>query len=116
MTLKEQMNKQMIASAEAFTEEAAPGVVRRILSYSDDAMCVENTFETGAVGALHSHPHTQITYIVSGKFRFTVGDETYEVTAGDTLLKKEGIVHGCVALEGGIMIDFFTPMREDFIK
>ena len=92
------------------------GVTRRVLAYDDGMMIVENTFETGAVGALHSHPHTQLTYIVSGRFRFTVGEETMEVAAGDTLLKKNGIPHGCVALEGGVMLDFFHPMRKDFVE
>lgn len=94
--------------------EAGPGVVRRVLAYADDVMGVENTFETGAEGALHSHPHSQLTYVVSGKFRFTIGDETFIVSAGDTLVKRNGIVHGCVCLEKGTLIDFFTPMRKDF--
>ncbi|MBR3836678.1 MAG: cupin domain-containing protein [Clostridia bacterium] len=116
MNAKEYRNFSCLHHDQAEIQAAGPGVVRRILSYSDDAMCVENVFETGAVGSLHSHPHTQITYIVSGRFQFTVGDETYEVKAGDTLLKKDGVIHGCTALEGGVMLDFFTPAREDFIK
>ncbi|MBR6794221.1 MAG: cupin domain-containing protein [Clostridia bacterium] len=116
MNAKEYKNQHMLSHAEAEAASGGEGIVRRILSHTDEAMCVENTFETGAVGALHSHPHTQITYVVSGKFRFIVGDETYTVTAGDTLLKKEGIVHGCEALEGGILLDFFTPAREDFLE
>jgi len=116
MDIKNYKNRILLPHEEAAVQQASKGVVRRILAYSDDAMCVENTFETGAVGSLHSHPHTQVTYIVSGRYRFTVGDETYEVKAGDTLLKKDGVIHGCVALEGGVMLDFFNPMREDFIK
>ncbi|MBE6929128.1 MAG: cupin domain-containing protein [Clostridia bacterium] len=116
MNVKDYMNQVMLPHEDAQVQSGGEGVVRRVLAYSDDAMCVENTFETGAVGALHSHPHTQVTYIVSGRFRFTVGDETYEVKAGDTLVKKNGVIHGCVALEGGVMLDFFTPMREDFTK
>jgi len=79
-------------------------------------MCVENSFEAGAVGSLHSHPHTQITYVGAGKFSFTIGDETKEVSQGDCLMKQDGIVHGCTCIEKGVLIDFFTPMREDFIK
>ena len=45
----------------------------------------------------------------------TIGDETREVGPGDTLLKQNGVMHGCVCLEGGVMLDFFTPMREDFV-
>ena len=43
------------------------------------------------------------------------GDETREVGPGDTLLKQNGVMHGCVCLEAGILLDFFTPMREDFV-
>ena len=116
MNAKDYKNQPMLPHEDAEIQQAAPGVVRRLLAYTGEAMCVENVFETGAVGSLHSHPHTQITYIVSGRFQFTVGDQTYEVKAGDTLLKKDGVIHGCVALEGGVMLDFFNPMRDDFVK
>lgn len=104
-----------VPHAEIEPEVCGKGVKRRILAYSKDAMCVENTFETGGVGAMHCHPHTQVTYIVSGRYRFTIGDETREVGPGDTLLKQDGVMHGCVCLEAGILLDFFTPMREDFV-
>lgn len=101
---------------ETQAEETAPGVVRRVLAYCDEMMCVENTFKAGSVGAPHHHPHTQITYVAGGRFLFTIGDETREVKKGDTLLKQDGIVHGCKCLEDGILVDIFTPMREDFLK
>jgi quercetin dioxygenase-like cupin family protein len=96
-------------------KETSPGVVRKILAYCDEMMCVENRFETGAAGAMHNHPHTQITYVAEGRFRFTIGDEVKEVAKGDTLCKQNGILHGCICLEKGVLIDFFTPMREDFV-
>ena len=52
---------------------------------------------------------------LSGRFRFTIGDEVREVTAGDAMLKTDGIIHGCEALEPGVLLDIFTPMREDFV-
>lgn len=96
--------------------KAGEGVVRRVLAYSKDLMCVENTFEEGAVGSLHHHPHTQITYVVSGEFEFTIGDEKKVVKAGDTMLKLDGVEHGCVCLKAGILLDIFNPMREDFVS
>ena len=115
MNEKKYKNSPVVYHTDADAVEAAPGVTRRVKAFSDDIMCVENVFETGAVGTMHTHPHTQLTYIVSGRFRFTVGENVYEVGAGDTLLKKDGVIHGCVALEGGVMLDLFTPMREDFV-
>lgn len=107
--------QRWVYHAEALPQAAGEGVTRRVLAYTDGLMCVENTFEKGAVGALHHHPHTQITYVVSGRFRFTIGETTRDVGPGDTLLKQDGVVHGCTCLEAGVLLDIFTPMREDFV-
>lgn len=110
-----QKDQVWVTNAEIDGQKGGEGVVRRVLAYTDEVMTVENRFEKGAVGALHHHPHTQITYVVSGKFEFTIGGEKRIVTAGDTMLKKDGIEHGCVCLEKGILLDIFSPMREDFV-
>ena len=91
-------------------------MVRRVLSYTDEVMVVQNHFQKGAVGALHHHPHTQITYVVSGQFEFEIGGEKKVVNPGDSMLKKDGVEHGCVCLEEGILLDIFAPMREDFVS
>jgi len=106
---------QWVFNSDVEGRETAPGVTRKVMAYSDNAMCVLNYFEKGAVGALHSHPHTQITYVAEGRFRFTIGGESREVAVGDTLQKQNGVEHGCVCLEKGLLVDFFTPMREDFV-
>jgi quercetin dioxygenase-like cupin family protein len=108
-------NQQWVFYRDREGVEAGSGVTRKVLAYTDTLMCVENTFEEGAIGAMHSHPHTQITYVAAGRFRFTIGDETREVSKGDTLCKQDGVKHGCVCLEKGVLVDFFTPMREDFV-
>lgn len=95
--------------------QAAEGVLRKTLAYGGGLMCVENHFEAGAVGALHSHPHTQITYVVCGRFAFEIDGERQEVGPGDTMLKQNGVPHGCRCLEKGILLDIFTPIREDFL-
>ena len=65
-------NERWVFYKDTVPENVGEGVVRRVLAYSDDLMCVENTFKKGAVGALHHHPHTQITYVASGKFEFEI--------------------------------------------
>ena len=94
----------------------APGVQRKILAYSDELMIVENHFEKGAVGSLHSHPHTQITYVLEGEFEFEIDGVKKIVKKGDSMLKKDGIKHGCICLKEGMLLDIFNPMREDFVK
>ncbi|MCR5674521.1 MAG: cupin domain-containing protein [Lachnospiraceae bacterium] len=109
------LNDRWVYYKDIKPEDQGNGVVRRVLAYSKDVMAVENTFEKGAVGALHSHPHTQITYVVSGAFEFEIDGEKHVVRAGDTLLKTDGVVHGCVCQEAGVLLDIFAPMREDFV-
>ncbi|MGJ8693570.1 MAG: cupin domain-containing protein [Thalassotalea sp.] len=96
-------------------EDLGNGVSRKVLAHSDNMMAVEVHFETGAIGPMHNHPHEQLTYVLSGVFEFTIGNEKKVVKAGDTMYKDPKIEHGCVCLEAGILIDNFTPMRKDFI-
>ena len=92
------------------------GVERSILAYDDPLMAVEVSFETGAEGAPHTHPHTQMSYVLSGSFRYTVEDESVELAPGDSIVVPGGLPHGTLCLEAGALLDIFTPAREDFLK
>ena len=94
---------------------AGDGVLRKVLSYSETLMICEITLETGSVIAAHAHPHEQITYIISGSCRYTVGEETREVGAGDSVLIPGNVPHSIVVLEQMKVIDAFAPAREDFL-
>lgn len=96
-------------------QDLGNGVRRKILAYGEDLMQVYLEFEEGAVGAMHTHPHTQLTHILEGEFEFTIGGEVKRVHAGDTLLKLPNVPHGCVCTQKGKMLDTFTPMRKDFV-
>ena len=111
-----QKDQRWVFHEDTLAQSGGEGVTRRIMSHDGGMMAVAVDFEAGSVGALHSHPHTQITYVVSGKFTFTIDGVTKTVTPGDTMLKTDGVVHGCTCLEAGILLDIFTPMREDFVK
>ncbi len=110
------MNQAWKFNKDVTATTCAPGVERKILAHTNELMCVENYFKEGAVGALHHHPHTQITYVVSGQFEFEIDGVKKIVNPGDTMLKKDSVEHGCVCLKEGVLLDIFTPMREDFIK
>lgn len=93
------------------------GLSRKILAHSDELMLVEVNFTAGVeFGDLHSHPdHEQVTYVKSGKFKFTIGDQSKVVTAGDSVYMEKNIPHGAECLEDGVLLDIFTPMRADFL-
>lgn len=91
------------------------GVARQVLSDSPELMVVSFAFEEGAMGALHSHPHVQSTYVKTGKFRFSVAGNSFDVKPGDSFVIPSGAEHGCTCLEPGELIDTFTPRRDDFL-
>lgn len=91
------------------------GVSRKVLSYTEELMMCEVSFDTGAEGKLHSHPHQQMTYVAEGSFEFTIDGETEIVGIGDSIYIPADAMHGVKALEAGILVDVFTPMRKDFI-
>lgn len=105
-----------IYNSEVVAKDCEPGVKRKVLAYSEAMMMCEISFDKGARGLLHSHPHLQVTYIVQGSFEFTVGDETKIVRVGDSLMMPAGILHGTIALEeNSRLVDVFHPMREEFL-
>lgn len=96
--------------------DADPGVRRQVLSDSEALMVVAFRFQAeGAEGKLHNHPHVQSTYVESGRFRFSIGGEAFEVGPGDSFVIPSMAMHGCVCLEPGTLIDTFTPRRDDFL-
>ena len=92
------------------------GVMRKVLSYSRNLMACELTFEKGAVGAAHSHPHEQIGYIISGRLVYQEAGQADKILeTGDTYYVAPNVVHGVQILEDTKLLDIFTPMREDFV-
>lgn len=95
--------------------EAEKGVKRKLLSRGGGLMMTEVTFEKGAIGSIHSHPHEQISYIVQGSFEFHLNGELQVLKKGDSIYVPSDTLHGVVALEEeSIILDVFTPQREDF--
>ncbi|MDF2981537.1 MAG: cupin [Devosia sp.] len=91
------------------------GSTRRVILDLPELMLVEFTFEEGGVGALHSHPHLQTSYVAEGVFEVTIDGVTQTIAKGGAYIVPSGLVHGVKALEAGKLIDSFTPRRDDFL-
>lgn len=96
-------------------ENAGEGVTRRMLGYDKNIMLVKVSFESGAIGAVHNHPHVQTSYIESGKFEVTIDGEKQLLEKGDGFFVPSNSPHGVVCIEEGAIIDTFTPARKDFL-
>lgn len=96
-------------------EAAGEGVQRQVFGYDDKLMLVKVKFESGAVGSMHSHPHSQASYVESGVFELTIGDAKKVLRKGDGYYVPPFVEHGAVCLEAGMLVDSFSPMRWDFV-
>lgn len=97
-------------------ENLGNGIQRQVYGYDETLMLVKAKFITGAVGVMHQHPHSQVTYVDSGVFEMTIGEEVKVIRKGDGYYVPPNVLHGCVCLEPGTLIDAFSPHREDFLK
>jgi quercetin dioxygenase-like cupin family protein len=114
--IKMNFKKEPFFDGNSEWEDLGSGVSRQFVGYNSQVMMVIVKFEKDAIGALHQHFHSQITYVASGKFEVTVDGETKILKQGDGFFAQPNIFHGVKCLEAGQLIDSFTPFREDFLK
>lgn len=105
----------VVRSSTAAVTSPENGLVRLIGAYNNKLMLAEHRMEKGWVGARHQHPHDQVVYVVSGQLSVTIHDETFTVSTGDSFVVRGGIDHQATALEKSVVIDVFTPCRNDYL-
>ena len=96
-------------------KEIFGGTIRGHYAHLDRSMTIgEVELNADTVAPMHSHPHDQITYILEGRFEFTVGDKTTILTPGMIALIPGGVIHGGKTITACRVLDIFTPAREDY--
>jgi len=105
----------VVKHQEGKTSEPEAGLKRRVLAYNEKLFLAEHEMVKGWAGPVHSHPHDQIVYVVHGHLKVTCQGETFEIRTGDTFVVRGGVEHGASALEESLVVDVFTPWREDYI-
>ncbi len=108
---------KIIADANQEVPVTTPdGAQRRILSYGGQLMLVQFTFAAGVSSFLHSHPHEQIGYVASGEIDVIMdGYETKRLKAGGSYYVPSNLKHHIITYAPTVLIDCFTPLREDFL-
>jgi quercetin dioxygenase-like cupin family protein len=105
-----------IMESEKEWEKVSEGIQRQIMGYDGQVMMVKVQFEKGAEGYTHEHFHSQCSYIASGQFQVTVDGKMKVLKAGDGFYVEPDQMHGVICIEKGVIIDFFSPMRTDFLN
>jgi quercetin dioxygenase-like cupin family protein len=97
-------------------QHLSPGVRIRT-PYGEKVMLSLVEIDAGWVVATHSHPHEQAGIVLEGRMRFTIGEETRILTAGESYLVPPNVPHRAEAVDGPVRaLDVFSPVREDYAR
>jgi len=96
-------------------ESVGEGLVRQLFGYDDSILMAKVDFEAGAVGAVHAHTHAQVSYVVSGEFDVFIDGVETRLGPGDSFYIEPNLDHGAVCRKAGVLIDVFSPIRDDFL-
>jgi quercetin dioxygenase-like cupin family protein len=91
-----------------------PGLVRKTLAQCPSMMICEFTFKANVEIPLHAHPHEQVGYLVEGQVEMTIDGKKNILNKGDSYYAPSNIPHGVYTLKPSIIIDTFSPPREDY--
>ncbi len=105
----------MVTKKENAKKRTFQGVSLDSLAVGEKTIVCKMNYVIGNFAAEHQHPHEQSGYVISGKYRMTIGGQEYELTPGDSYAIPGNAMHSFEVIEGGEVIDVFTPIREDYL-
>ena len=100
------------------SEQVNPDLTRRLIT-GDRIMLASVELQRGCIVPQHAHVHEQITQVIEGCLRLTVGEDgatSHDLRAGDVIVLPSNVPHGAEALEDTKAIDVFSPPREDWLN
>ena len=109
-------SKAFVLGAQTPKESVGAGITRQLLGYDDSILTARVEFEAGAVGDIHSHVHSQVSYVQSGEFDVHIDGVEKRLGPGDSFYIHPNLNHGVVCRKAGVLLDVFSPVREDFLN
>ena len=95
------------------------GVSLDSLAIGEKSMVTKMNYVKGNFATTHQHPHEQCGYVISGEYRLKVEipEKNIDILlhAGDSYAIPGNTPHSFEVIEGGEVVDVFTPQREDYL-
>ena len=96
-------------------KQALDGIKLKTLVYGDKTLFAEFLLEKDSQLPRHAHPQEQTGYLISGRIRLSIGEETFDVEPGDSWCIPGHVEHRAEILENSVAIEVFSPVREDYL-
>lgn len=91
------------------------GIQMKNLVHGEHTMMMQFLLDEGSHIPRHSHPQEQTGYLVAGSLRFTIGEKVYTLSAGDSWCIPGGVPHKVDTLQDSIVLEVFSPLRDDYL-
>lgn len=108
-------NMKMVVKKQDSVRKVFKGVLLDSLAVGKKSQVTKMNYVVGNYASPHQHPHEQSGYVISGKYELTIGDDKYELNAGDSYSIPGNQIHSFKVIECGEVVDVFTPPREDYL-
>lgn len=95
--------------------EKIPGLNLKTLVHGEKTSFTEMILQKGTVVPMHNHIHEQTGYLVKGRLQFNIDGEEIIAEEGDCWNIASNVMHSAEALEETILIEVFSPVREDYL-
>ena len=92
-----------------------PGVQRKTLAVGVNTLMAKFVLAAGSELPMHKHSNEQIGFLVSGRLILTIGEESCELSAGDSWAVPSDVEHGAKVLETAEALEIFYPVRQDYL-
>ena len=96
-------------------EQLNPAIGRQMI-HTETMTLARITLRKGALVPRHEHPNEQIATVLEGRLRFVVWNEERVVVAGESVPLPANVPHEVEALEDSVVLDVFSPVREDWLR
>ena len=107
--------RKMVTKKEEAKKRVFKGVSLDSLAVGEKSMVTKMNYVVGNFADIHTHPHEQSGYVISGRYEMTIDGEKYELLPGDSYAVPGNVPHSFKVIKGGNVIDVFTPIREDYL-
>ena len=95
--------------------EALPGIKLKTLAYGQKTSFTEFKMEKGSIVPMHSHINEQTGYLIKGRINLTVRNATFEAEPGDSWCIESNVEHSAEVIEDSVVVEIFSPVREDYL-
>ncbi len=112
------MKTKVVVRKEDALKKTFKGVSLDSLAVGEKSMVTKMNYVKGNFATTHQHPHEQCGYVISGQYRLKVDcAESIDVilNSGDSYAIPGNVPHSFEVIEGGEVVDVFTPQREDYL-